>query len=108
MEHSHPTASRPDICFKNKKKDTCLLLISPVLQVQQLVGGSKLHAAVSGTSCSNGVETIGHSAAGIAQWLDIIPGHHNQQHLQKQGYLDPLKPCGKSCLLFRQPWSMHL
>ena len=26
---------------------------------------------------------LGTVHAGIAQWLDIIPGHHNLQHLQK-------------------------
>ena len=29
------------------------------------------------------LEALGTVHAGIARWLDIIPGHHNLQHLQK-------------------------
>ena len=39
--------------------------------------------AVSDTGCSSGVGASGSVHADIAQWLDIIPGHHNLQHLQK-------------------------
>ena len=28
------------------------------------------------------LEALGIVNAGIAQWLDVIPGHHNLQHLQ--------------------------
>ena len=37
---------------------------------------------------------LGTVHAGIARWLDIIPGHHNLQHLQK----DPPGSFVKSCL----------
>ena len=29
------------------------------------------------------LEALGTVHAGIARWLDIIPAHHNLQHLQK-------------------------
>ena len=38
---------------------------------------------------------LGTVHAGIAQWLDIIPSHHNLQYLQKQCFLDSF---GSSCL----------
>ena len=46
---------------------------------------------------------LGTVHAGIARWLDVIPGHHNLQHLQKQCFWDLLGSFVKSCLLSRQP-----
>ena len=39
----------------------------------------------------------------ISRSLNIIPDHHNLQHLQKQCFLDPVGFCIKSRLLSRQP-----
>ena len=38
---------------------------------------------------------LGTVHAGIAQWLDIIPGHHNLQHLQKAVLLGSARILGK-------------
>ena len=38
--------------------------------------------AVSDTACSSGVGNVGNMQASITRRLDIIPGHHNEQHLQ--------------------------
>ena len=44
--------------------------------------------AVSGAGFSSGVGSNGHSHIAIAWWLDIIPSHHNLQHLQKAVLLE--------------------
>ena len=94
-------ANRPDICLRNKKTNTCLLivflLISTVLLMATLV---KKHAEKLAKYSDLRVEisrmwhcrtlvvpvvlgALGTVHAGIAQWLDIIPGRRNQQQLQK-------------------------
>ena len=52
---------------------------------------------------------LGTVHAGIAWWLDIIPGHHNLQHLQKAVLLGSARILVKSCLrLFKAMiWSKY-
>ena len=90
-------ANRPDICFRNKKTNTCLLIdISCPAdsniarkQAEKLTKYSYLRVEVSCMwQCWTLVVPVVFGAlgtvhAGIAWWLDIIPGHHNLQHLQK-------------------------
>ena len=45
---------------------------------------------------------LGSVHAGIAGWLDIVPGHHNLQHLQKQCLWDLLGFSVKSIFLDRR------
>ena len=44
---------------------------------------------------------LGTVHAGIARWLDIIPGHNNLYHLQKTVLLGSSWILRKSCLLSR-------
>ena len=94
-------ANRPDICLRDKKANTCLLIdIScPAdgnvgrkhaeklakygeLRVELRVEVSRMWQC--GTQVVPVVlGALGTVYAGIARWLDIIPGHHNLQHLQK-------------------------
>ena len=90
-------ANRPDICLRNRKTNTCLLMISAVLlmatlakkHAEKLAKYSDLRVEISrmwhcGTLVVPVVlAALGTVHAGIARWLDIIPGHHNLQHLQK-------------------------
>ena len=50
---------------------------------------------------------LGTVHAGIARWLEIIPGHHNLQNLRKQCLLDPVRSYVKSCVLSRQSRHCH-
>ena len=105
-------ASRPDICFRNKKTNTCLLIdigcpadgnISRK-QAEKLTRYSDLRVEVSlRWQCRTLVVPVvlgalGTVHTGIARWLDIIPGHHNLQHLQKQCFLDPVGSYVKSVM----------
>ena len=40
--------------------------------------------AVLDTGCSSSVGSVGHSARRYCTVADIIPGHHNLQHLQRR------------------------
>ena len=90
-------ANRPDICLRNKKTNTCLL-IDISCPADGNVGGKHaeklakygdLRVEVSRMwHCRTQVVPVvlgalGTVHAGIARWLDTIPGHHNLQHLQK-------------------------
>ena len=90
-------ANRPDICFRNKKTNSCLLIdISCPTesniarkQAEKLTKYSDLRVKVSCMwQCRTLVVPVvlgalGTVHAGIARWLHIIPGHQNLQHLQK-------------------------
>ena len=90
-------ANRPDICFRNKKTNTCLRIdiscpaegIIARKQAEKLTKYSDLRVEVSCMwQCWILVVPVVLGAlrtvhAGIARWLDIIPGHHNLQHLHK-------------------------
>ena len=90
-------ANRPDICFRNKKTNTCLLvdISCPTesniarKQAEKLTKYSDLRVNISCMSqCRTLVVPVvlgalGTVHVGIARWLDIIPGHHNLQHLHK-------------------------
>ena len=90
-------ANHPDTCFRNKKTNTCLPIdISCPAdgnitrkQAEKLTKYSDLLVEVSRMwQCRTLVVlgvlgALGKVHASIAQWLDIIPGHHNLQHLQK-------------------------
>ena len=91
------TANRPDICLRDKKANTCLLIdISCPADgnvgrkhAEKLAKYGDLRVEVSRMwQCRTQVvpvvlRALGTVHAGIARWLDIIPGHHNLQHLQK-------------------------
>ena len=47
------------------------------------MSGDKPHVALSTLVVPVVLGALGTVHAGIARWLDIIPGHHNLQHLQK-------------------------
>ena len=82
-------ANRSDICFRNRKTNTCILIdISCPADgniarkhAEKLTKYSDLRVEVSrmDTGCSSGIGIVAHSA----RRLDIIPAHHNLQHLQK-------------------------
>ena len=90
-------ANRPDICLRDKKANTCLLIdISCPADgnvgrkhAEKLAKYGELRVAVSRMwQCRAQVVPVVLGAlstmhTGIARWLDIIPGHHNLQHLQK-------------------------
>ena len=90
-------ANRPDICLRNKKTDTCLLIdISRPADgnigkkhPEKLAKYSDLRMEISRMwHCRASVVPVvlgasGTVHAGIAWWLDMIPGHHNLQHLQE-------------------------
>ena len=90
-------ANRPDICLRDKKANTCLLIdISCPADgnvgrkhAEKLAKYGDLLLEVSRMwQCRTQVfpmvlGALGTVHAGIARWLDIIPGHHNLQHLQK-------------------------
>ena len=90
-------ANRPDICLRNRKTNTCLLIdISCPADgnigkkhAEKLAKYSDLRVEISRMwHCRTLVVPVvlgalGTVHAGIARWLDIIPGHHNLQHLQK-------------------------
>ena len=89
--------NRPDICLRDKKANTCLLIdIScpadgnvGMKHAEKLAKYGDLRVEVSRMwQCRTHVVPVvlgalGTVHAGIARWLDIIPGHHNLQHLQK-------------------------
>ncbi len=90
-------ANRPNICFRNKKTNTCLLIdISCPAQcniarkqAEELTRYSDLQVKISlmwqcwTLVVSVVLGALGTVHTGIALWLDIIPGHHNPQHIQK-------------------------
>ena len=90
-------ANRPDICLRDKKANSCLLIdISCPADgnvgrkhAEKLAKYGALRVEVSRMwQCRIQVVPVvlgalGTVHAGIARWLDIIPGHHNLQHLQK-------------------------
>ena len=90
-------ANRPDICLRNKKSNSCLLIdISCPADgnidrkhAEKLAKYGDLRLEVSRMwQCRTSVVPVvlgalGTVHAGIARWLDMIPGHHNLQHLQK-------------------------
>ena len=90
-------ANRPDICLRNRKTNTCLLIdISCPADgnigkkhAEKLAKYSDLRVEISRMwHCRTLVVPVvlgalGTVHAGIARWLDMIPGHHNLQHLQK-------------------------
>ena len=90
-------ANCPDICLRNKKTNTCLLIYIDCPADGNI---GKKHAEKLAKYTDLRVEirrlwhcrtlvvpvvlgTLGTVHAGIARWLDIIAGHHNLQHLQK-------------------------
>ena len=91
------SANRPDICFGSKNTNTCCLIdISCPAdeditwkQAEKLTKYGDLWVEVSRMwQCWALVVPVvlgalGAVHAGITRWLDIIPGHHNLQHLQK-------------------------
>ena len=90
-------ANRPDICLRNKKTNTCLSIdISCTADgnigrkhAEKLTKYSDLRVEISCMwHCRTLVVLVVLGALGtvhadMARWLDIIPGHHNLQHLQK-------------------------
>ena len=90
-------ANRPYICLRNRKTNTYLVIdIScpadsniGAKHAEKLEKYSHLRVEVSRIwHCRILVVPVvlgalGTVHAGIAQWLDIIPGHHSLQHLQK-------------------------
>ena len=90
-------SNSPDICFRKKKTNTCLLIdiICPAdgniarKQAETLTKYSDLRVEVSRMwQCRIlvvpvALRALGTVHEGIARWLDIIPGHLNLQHLQK-------------------------
>ena len=89
--------NRPDICFRNKKTGTSLLIDISCLadgnvaekQTEKLTKYSDLRVEVLSCmwQCRSLVipvvlEAFGAVHAG-SRWLDITPGQHNLQHLQK-------------------------
>ena len=106
-------ANRPDICLRNKKTNTCLL-IDILIDISCPADGNigKKHAEKLAKYSDLQVEisrmwhcrtlvvpvvlgALGIVHAGIARWLDIIPGHHNLQHLQKTVLLGYTRILGK-------------
>ena len=90
-------ANRPDISLRNRKTNTCL-----VIDISCPADGNigKKHAEKLAKYSDFRVEisrmrhcrtlvvpvvlgALGTVHTGIARWLDIIPGHHNLQHLHK-------------------------
>ena len=110
-------ANRPDICLKNRKTSTCLLIdISCPADgnigkkdAEKLAKYRDLRVEISRMwhcrtlSVPVVLRALATVHAGIALWLEIIPGHHNLQHLQKNCFCDLLGSFVKSCLLSRQP-----
>ena len=96
-------ANRPDNCLRNKKTNI------GKKHAEKLAKYSDLRVEISRMwHCRTLVVPVvlgalGTVHAGIAQWLDIIPGHHNLQHLQKTVLLGSTQILCKSCLLSRQP-----
>ena len=104
-----PTArigsNRPDISFRNKDTNSCLVIdISCVVdgnidrkQAEKLTKYSDLRVEVSRMWQRRTLivpvvfEALGTVHAGIARWLDIIPGYHNLQHLQKAVVLGSIR-----------------
>ena len=94
-------ANRPDICLRDKKANTCLLIdvSCPAdgnvgrKHAEKLAKYGDVRVEVSRMwQCRTQVVPVVLGAlrtvqAGIARWLDIIPGHHNLQHLQKAVHL---------------------
>ena len=89
-------ANRPDICFRKKKTNACFLVdISfPAYgniakkQAEKLTKYSDLRIEVRRMwQCRKllvpvVLGALGLVHAGIAQWSDFIPGHHNLQHTE--------------------------
>ena len=90
-------ANRPDICLRDKKANTCLLIDISChadgnigrKHAEKLAKYGDLWVEISHMwKCLTQVVPVvlgalGTVHAGVAQWLDIISGHHNLQHLQK-------------------------
>ena len=90
-------ANRPDICLRNRKKNTCFLtdISCPAdgnigkKHAEKLAKYGDLRAEISCMwHCRTLVVPVvlgalGTVHAGIARWRDFIPGPHNLQHLQK-------------------------
>ena len=90
-------ANRPDICLRNRNTKNCLLIgISCAADgntgkkhAEKLAKYSNLRVEISCMwHCRTLVVSVvlgalGTVHAGIARWLDIIPDHHNLQHLKK-------------------------
>ena len=110
-------ANRPDICFRIKKTNTCLLIdISCPANgniarkhAEKLTKYSDLLVEVSRMwQCWTLVVPVvlgalGTVHAGIAWWLDIISGHHNLQLLQKTVLLGSSRILRKVMSSVRQP-----
>ena len=107
-------ANRPDICLRDKKANTCLLIYISCpadgnagrKHAEKLAKYGDLLVEISRMrKCRTRVVSelcMGTVHAGIARWLDIIPGPHN---LQKQCCWNPLGSFVKSCLPpFIKPW----
>ena len=90
-------ANRPDICLRNKKTNTCLLIdiscpangnigkkhaekLAKYRELQEEISGM-WHCRTLLVPVVLGV--LGTVQADIARWLYIIPGHDHMQHLQK-------------------------
>ena len=90
-------ANLPDICLRNRKTNSCILIDISCPAVGNI---GKKHAEKLAKYSELRVEKIrmwhcravvvsvvlgafGRVHAGISRWLDIIPGHHYLQHLQK-------------------------
>ena len=90
-------SNRPDTCLRDKKVNTCFLIDirCPAdgnvgrKHAEKLAKYGDLRVYISRMwKCRTHVVPVvlgalGTVHAGIARWLDIIPGHHNLQHLQK-------------------------
>ena len=106
--------NRPDICLRNRKTNTCLLIdISCPANgnigkkhAEKLAKYSDLRVEISRMlHCQTLVVPVvlgalGTVHASIAQLLDIIPGHHNLQHLQKTALLGSTRILRKVMLSF--------
>ena len=107
-------ANRPDICLRNKKTNTCLLIdISCPADgnigkkhAEKLAKNSDLRVEISCMwHCRTLVVPVvlgalGTVQAGIARWLDIIPGHHNL-HRVRLGVLYRVRGHRNACNLYR-------
>ena len=107
-------ANRPDICLRNRKTNTCLLIDISCLadgnigkkHAEKLAKYSDLRVKISRMwHCRTLVvpvvlAALGTAHAGIARWLDIIPGHQNLQYLQKTVLLGSTRIFRKVMSLF--------
>ena len=116
-------ANRPDICLRDKKANTCLLIdISCPADgnvgrkhAEKLAKYGDLRVEVSRMwQCRTQVVPVvlgalGTVHAGIARWLDIIPGLTTCSTYRKQCFWDPPGSFVKSCLrLFKAMiWSKY-